>query len=191
METLFNFAVLGYIFLVFYGGIILLAIFMAIVFWKIFTKAGQPGWTAIIPFYSGYIFVVKIAKVSIWYFIAALVPTLLVAADVDLPAIEGVFSIVLFVAYIVLGIVVSHNLSKRFGKGTGYTIGLIILPLIFYPMLAFGNSVYLSDEQVENQPEQVPVDVPTHDVSSVTEVPVPQTVTQQENPQNSQTPQTS
>ena len=62
-------------------------------------------------------------------------------------------------------------------------------------MLAFGNSVYLSDEQVENQlaqqPEQVPVDVPTHDVSSVTEVPAPQTVTQQENPQNSQTPQTS
>jgi len=34
-------------------------------------------------------------------------------------------------------------LSKSFGKDVGFTIGLILLPVIFYPILAFGDAKYI------------------------------------------------
>jgi len=40
-------------------------------------------------------------------------------------------------------IIVVHNLSVSFGKGVGFTIGLLLLSIIFYPMLAFGDAQYL------------------------------------------------
>ncbi|HEY0273451.1 MAG TPA: DUF5684 domain-containing protein [Chitinophaga sp.] len=86
--------------------------------WKIYTKAGQPGWAAIIPIYNLVIYLKIIGKPIIWllYFF--------------IPIINIYF-----------GIVAIHQLSKSFGKDVGFTLGLIFLPIIFYPLLAFSSSI--------------------------------------------------
>ncbi len=88
--------------------------------WKVFEKAGRPGWEAVIPFYNIYILTVEIARREILWFILALIP---------------------FVN-IIAAIVVSIDVARKFGKGTGFGIGLALLPFIFYPMLGFGDARY-------------------------------------------------
>ena len=92
-------------------------ILMVASWWKMFTKAGQPGWAAIVPILNLY-FLCKVARMSGAWVIALIIP------------------IVNFFALIP----VSINVAKRFGKGAGFGIGLWLLPFIFYPILAFGDS---------------------------------------------------
>ena len=101
--------------------IVYLAIILIIIIslWKIFTKAGKPGWAAIVPIYN-LIVMLEICCKPIWWFILMLIP---------------------FVNLIVI-IILLVELAKRFGKGVGFAIGMLILPFIFYPMLAFGDSKY-------------------------------------------------
>lgn len=87
--------------------------------WKIFTKAGKPGWAAIVPIYN-IIVLLEIVCKPIWWFILLLIP----------------------LVNIIVLIIVLIELAKRFGKGVGFAIGMLILPFIFYPMLAFGDSKY-------------------------------------------------
>jgi hypothetical protein len=47
------------------------------------------------------------------------------------------------VVNIVLAIIVYHNLSLSFGKTAGFTVGLVLLSFIFFPILAFGDAKYL------------------------------------------------
>lgn len=78
--------------------------------WRIFEKAGQPGWAALIPFYNAYI-LSKIVGKPEWFTIVFMIPYL---------HIWGL-----------------NMLSKSFGKDTGFTIGLVFLYPIFIPILAF------------------------------------------------------
>ena len=87
--------------------------------WKIFTKAGQPGWAAIIPIYN-VIILLKIIGKPWWWIIGFIIP---------------------FVNFIV-AILMAVGLAKVFGKGVGFAIGLILLGFIFYPILAFGDATY-------------------------------------------------
>lgn len=87
--------------------------------WKVFTKAGQPGWAVIIPFYNAYV-MLKIAGKPGWWLVLFFIP----------------------VVGIVIGIIAVAAMAGKFGKGAGYTIGLILLPFIFYPMLGFGDAQY-------------------------------------------------
>jgi Family of unknown function (DUF5684) len=87
--------------------------------WKIFTKAGQPGWASIIPIYNWYI-LCKIVGRPGWWVILLLIP---------------------FVNFIV-GIILCIDLAKSFGKGVGFAIGLILLGVIFFPILGFGSAQY-------------------------------------------------
>jgi uncharacterized protein DUF5684 len=86
-------------------------------FWVIFTKAGQPGWASLIPFYNFYI-LCKITNVKNWWLI--FIP----------------------LANIYIAIVAVFKLAKVFGKGTGFGFGLLFLGFIFYPILAFGDAKY-------------------------------------------------
>jgi hypothetical protein len=106
------------------GGIgaiigLLIAIIMIAAMWKLFTKAGEPGWAAIIPIYN-FIVLLKIAGRPVWWVILMLIP---------------------FVNLIVF-ILVCIDLARKFGKGTGYGIGLALLGVIFFPLLAFGDAQY-------------------------------------------------
>ena len=127
-------------------------IIMIISLWKIFTKAGQPGWASIIPVYNNYI-LTQIARVNIAYFIVLLTPTLIAVTEVHLPKpVNQVMNVVVVIALIL----VVYNMCKQFGKGVGYTIGMVILPFIFFPMLAFGDSVY--QDEVVSLHEDTPSD---------------------------------
>ena len=96
-----------------------LIVFILAVMWKVYTKAGKPGWAAIIPIYNT-IVLLEIVGRPIWWFFLMLIP---------------------FVN-IIFAIIVTNDLAKSFGKEVGWTIGLILLPFIFYPMLAFGSAKY-------------------------------------------------
>lgn len=89
--------------------------------WKIFTKAGKPGWAALIPFYNT-IVILQIVGRPVWWFVLLLIP---------------------FVN-IVFAIILAHDISKSFGRGVGTTLLLIFLPFIGYPMLAFGSASYVA-----------------------------------------------
>ena len=89
--------------------------------WKVFTKAGQPGWACLIPIYNIYI-MTKIANKPGWW----------VAVILLVPIVNIVFIIMLI-----------HEISKAFGKETGFTVGLILLGFVFWPILAFGDAKYL------------------------------------------------
>src|SRR5438067_6612899 len=87
--------------------------------WKLFVKAGKPGWAAIVPIYN-LIVLLEIAGKPLWWFILFLIP------------------VVNFIVLIILAIAV----ARKFGKGTGFALGMIFLSPIFYPILAFGDSTY-------------------------------------------------
>lgn len=106
-----------------FGGAFLfvtLAVLLVVIagLWKIFTKAGEPGWAAIVPIYA--IVLLKLAGKPAWWIVLLIIP--------------GVNMIV--------GIIVAIALAQNFGKGTGYGLGLAFLPPIFYPMLGFGDARY-------------------------------------------------
>lgn len=98
---------------------LLVVVLMIAAMWKIFTKAGQPGWTAIIPIYNMYIWC-KIAGRPGWWVILMLIP---------------------FVNFIIL-IILCVDLAKSFGKGAGFGVGLAFLGIIFLPILAFSSATY-------------------------------------------------
>lgn len=105
----------------FIGILLYLAIIVVIIagIWKTFEKAGQPGWAAIVPFYNIYILTV-IAEKPAWWMILFFVP----------------------IANIVVAIMIYHAISLNFGKDVGFTLGLIFLGFIFFPILGFGDAVY-------------------------------------------------
>lgn len=91
--------------------------------WKIFTKAGKPGWACLVPFYSSYC-MFDIAWGSGWLFLLTFVPC------------------VNFVIMIML----SFKLANAFGKGAGFGVGLVFLPTIFTLILAFSKDEYIGPQ---------------------------------------------
>jgi hypothetical protein len=103
----------------------LLLIYLAIVvlmiasMWRVFTKAGQPGWGILIPIYNAYL-MIKVAGRPGWWLILMFIP----------------------LVNIVISIIVTFDIAKNFGKGIGFALGLLFLGIIFYPILAFSDAQY-------------------------------------------------
>jgi hypothetical protein len=107
---------------------LLLAIFIIVCQWRIYTKAGKPGWASIVPIYNLIVMMQIIGRPTWW---------------VLLYFVSGIPVIGYIVAF-VFNVVVSIDLAKSFGKSTGFGILVAFLPFIGYPMLAFGNAQYVS-----------------------------------------------
>ena len=107
--------------------ILIVAVVTFIGWWKVFTKANQPGWAAIIPIYNLYI-ITKITGRQGWW-IALFFLSII-------PVIGG------FVA-LFASIILYHDLSKSFGKDAGFTVGLILLSPVFALILGFGSAQYV------------------------------------------------
>ena len=109
--------------------------------WKIFTKAGEAGWKSLIPLYNLYI-LYKISWESkyFWYLLLTVVASGVVGAigGVIGALLSGICSIATLVLYIML----NYKLSRSFGHGGGYTVGLIFIPWLFVLILGFGSSEY-------------------------------------------------
>jgi hypothetical protein len=101
--------------------IIYLALIVAIVagVWRVFTKAGKPGWAAIVPIYN-IIVLLQIAGKPIWWIILLFIP----------------------LVNLIVAIMVGIEVAKNFGKGAGFGVGLALLGFIFYPILGFGDAQY-------------------------------------------------
>ncbi len=107
-----------------FGGLFMICVLAIVVFiiaamWKVFVKAGHPGWAAIVPIYN-LVVLLKIAGRPVWWIILFFVP----------------------LVSIVIAILVSIDVAKHFGKGTGFGVGLAFLGFIFYPLLAWGDAQY-------------------------------------------------
>lgn len=114
--------------------VLAVAVITIIANWKIFTKAGEKGWKSLIPIYNTVV-LFKIAGISPWWILGYLATII--------PVIGG---------FVALGISIyfAISLAKAFGKGTGFTVGLILLNTIFVMILAFGSAEYqLNKEKVK------------------------------------------
>lgn len=120
----------------------------AIAYWQIFKKAGEKGWKALIPVYNSYI-IYKISwKTSMFWIMLILDIVYAVLAGINVSAQSGVLAFLMYAVYIVvlvIGIISIHKLSKAFGHGVGFTLGLIFLSPIFILILAFGGSQYVGN----------------------------------------------
>ena len=104
--------------------------------WKIFVKAGEPGWKAIIPFYNLYT-TCKITLGNGLWFLLFFAPI----ASVFIPfKIVGIIAIAICA---ILNLMISIAMAKSFGKGIGFGIGIFILSVILLGVLAFGDSKYI------------------------------------------------
>lgn len=95
-------------------------IFMIAAQWKVFVKAGQPGWACLIPIYNLYI-MTKIGGKPGYWTLLCLIP----------------FANIIFAIWLI------NMISKSFGKDEGFTVGLLLLGIIFWPILGFGSAKYL------------------------------------------------
>lgn len=108
---------------------IAVAVVSIIAMWKIFTKAGKPGWAAIIPVYNLVVLYQIVGMNPLW---------LLVLVGMIIPFVNFIAAI----AFFVLTILVDIKLAKAFGKSGAFAVGLVFLPFIFQCILAFDKSEY-------------------------------------------------
>lgn len=101
--------------------IIYLALIVLIIasLWKLFSKADEPGWAAIVPIYSGIVFL-RIAGKPWWWIFLLMIP----------------------LVGLIFAIIATIDFAKAYNKGTGFALGLIFLGFIFYPIMAFGSATY-------------------------------------------------
>jgi hypothetical protein len=101
--------------------------------WKVFAKAGQPGWAVLVPIYN-IIVLLRVAGLP-WYWVFA--------------PFVAIIPILGWIAYIVWIVWVHHRISTRFGQGVGFTVGLTLLGPIFWLILGFGSSKYVAEQPAQ------------------------------------------
>lgn len=100
-----------------------LCVFIIVAMWKVFVKAGKPGWACIVPFYSQYC-MFDMAFGNGWLFLLSFVP-----------CVNFVIAVMLY-----------FKLAKAFGQGVGFGFGLLFLSPIFIAILGFGNAEYIGPQ---------------------------------------------
>jgi hypothetical protein len=108
-----------------------ISVFAIVCMWKIFAKAGKPGWASIVPFYNLYI-LFEITWGNGILFLLNLIPI--------------VNAIIMLITYV--------KLAKAFGKSGGFAAGLIFLNLIFVCILGFGSAQYIGPNGVAAAPAE-------------------------------------
>lgn len=122
------------------AGLIIAAVYIVVILliivtnWKIFSKAGKPGWAAIIPIYN-LVILFQIIQRPIWWILLFFVP----------------------IVNLIISVIMSLDLAKAFGKSEVFGIvGLFLFPIVGYPMLAFGSSKYVGRESSPTPPTPAP-----------------------------------
>lgn len=138
-----------------YGNIFLIVdlliyLLRVIANYKIFTKAGEAGYKSCIPIYNDYTSY-KIAWNSsiYWVYLAATFITDNLIDVYMVGDLSGAMTAVLFICLAiacVINILYSIKLAKVFGKGTGFAIGLILLPPVFLMILGFSDAQYHKED---------------------------------------------
>lgn len=114
------YAVAAGILLVYCVIVLVIAVISLVGMWKIFVKAGKPGWGAIIPIYNTYC-LFEMSFGTGWLFLLLFVP-----------CVNAVMVIIMWI-----------KLAQAFGKGAAFGIGILFFPFIFLPMLGFGDAQFI------------------------------------------------
>ncbi|MSR33212.1 MAG: signal peptidase I [Phycisphaerales bacterium] len=96
-----------------------LLLLVIVAHWEVFAKAGRPGCVIFIPFYNLYVCMQISSKPGWWWVLLCI------------PGVNIIFSILMM-----------RGLARNFGKGVGFTVGLLLVPIVFWSILAFGNARY-------------------------------------------------
>ncbi len=133
------------------------AIFFAVLFvlsiaawWKIFKKAGQPGWKSIVPLYNGHV-LCSLCWKPIYFWITVICTAVSSGISQYLQqsgqtnVLLAILSLVLMIVAAVLSAKLNFKLAKSFGKGTGFGVGLWLLHTVFAYILAFGKAQYVGN----------------------------------------------
>lgn len=128
-------------------------ILCAIAMWKIFKKSGEAGWKSLIPIYRWYIIYKMCWNTIAFRYLLAMFIIYTFAQQQMQGMADGAMKYALMFSWIVSGIVIlvydvklSLKMSKSFGHGTGFGIGLLVLPNIFLLILGFGKSKYIGPQ---------------------------------------------
>lgn len=105
--------------LIFLGVSVIIVLFMLISKWRIYIKANKPGWAVLIPIYNDIVFF-EVAGMNVLMVILLFIP----------------------IANVIVYFISNVKVAKKFNKGTGFGIFMALFPLLGYPILAFGKSVY-------------------------------------------------
>ena len=124
--------------------LIALIILLTVAEWKILTKAGEKGWKSLIPFYNIFVSHHIVGMSHTWFIIeviAWIIEFVLELVKMPAPVVlavgiaVGIFTLVSELVHII-------KMCSCFGKGTGFKIGMILIPELFMLIIAFGKSEY-------------------------------------------------
>ena len=105
-------------------------VFLIVSWWIVFKKAGQPGWAILIPIFN-FLVILRIADKPWWWVFSILLAIIPIAGPI---------------LFLVVWILICNAISKSFGQGAGFTVGLVLLSVVFVPILAFGDYQYKAAE---------------------------------------------
>lgn len=117
--------------------IVMIALWVGVswlMYWKVFEKAGKPGWAGMIPVYQ-YYGLIQIIGRPIWWF------WVIVGCFVGM--LIPILNFIAWIPVFVMILLISLDLAKSFGKDNAFGIGLWLLGIVFYPILGFGDARYV------------------------------------------------
>jgi len=123
------------LFSAYFGVTILIVLVFTIAGWRLFSKAGKPGWAIVVPFYNLYIYTQIIKRPGWW---------ILLYFSIAIPAVGAL-------GMVFLSIIDQLRLAKVFGRSAGFGVGLLLLGWVFFPILAFSESHYDPNRVVEGE----------------------------------------
>jgi hypothetical protein len=134
-------------------------VFFVAAFWRIFTKAGKPGWACLIPIYNLFVLadIAQVERKNAWLFmILYVVGAMINLAGIRNPfglddAVFSIISLVFSIAALVYLFKIWKGLALSFGKTESFAWGLLFLNVIFVPILAFGSATYQNEGAYTNQ----------------------------------------
>ena len=132
-----------------------------IAYWKLFKKAGEPGWKAVIPAYGPYtMFRLAWRPLYFWILVglgvlSGLFSSLMLTGRRGLAVfvfLHVVFAVAMLVVYIIFLVKLAH----AYGKGPGFAVGMVFLTAIFVLILAFGDSQYIGVPEKIEKIKEIP-----------------------------------
>ena len=123
------------------------AVLAIIAKWKMYVKAGQPGWKAIVPFYNTWT-ECQIVGITSWWVVAILLLSVLSM----IPYIGFIFSLAEFAASIYFAIVLHVSMARAYGHPDGFAAGYIFLSVIFFCITGFGKAKYVGSNRPMSDP---------------------------------------
>lgn len=121
--------------------LIITFIIIVISYWKLFEKASEEGWKALIPVYNVYTICQLVGINTYW---------LLIVISAVLLLKTPFLSFISALAIIYFNILISVSIAKSYGKEASYALGLLIFPAVFYPILSFGKAEYIGPNSMQD-----------------------------------------